>query len=150
VRRRAANKIKTGRCHMALIEWDDSFSVNVREIDLQHQKLVGMLNDFDEHLRQHPTQAFQALLDSLVEYTQYHFATEEKYFSKFSYPDARAHIEEHRTFTEKVLNVRSSFNKRGELLLFFEITNFLKDWLTTHIKGSDKAYAKCFNDNGLF
>jgi hemerythrin len=134
---------------MAFIQWDDSFSVNVREIDQQHQKLVGMLNEFEERLRQNPQQAFQALLDSLVEYTQYHFATEEKYFKKFSYPDARAHIEEHRKFVEKVLGVRSNFIKRGELILFFEITNFLKDWLTTHIKGSDKAYAKCFNDNGL-
>ena len=135
---------------MAFIQWDDSFSVNVREIDQQHQKLVGMLNDFEERLRQDPNQAFQALLDSLVEYTQYHFSTEEKYFEKFSYSDARAHIEEHRKFVEKVLDVRSSFIKHGKLILFFEITSFLKDWLTTHIKGSDKAYAKCFNDNGLF
>ena len=36
---------------MALINWDDSFSVNVAEIDQQHQTLVSMINDLNESIR---------------------------------------------------------------------------------------------------
>lgn len=133
---------------MALMEWNDGFSVNVCEIDQQHQKLVDMLNDFYERLEKNPKQAFHALVDSLVEYAKYHFATEEKYFEKFTYSDSAAHIAEHRKFEEQVLSVRNKL-KEGELVLSFEITTFLKNWLTSHIKDSDKAYAKCFNDHGL-
>lgn len=134
---------------MVFMRWDDSFSVNVREIDQQHQKLVGMLNEFYEHIGKDAGQAFRTLLDSLVEYTQYHFSTEEKYFKQFSFPESANHIQEHQKFTEKVLDVRSRlYNK--QLVISLEITTFLKDWLTHHIKGSDKAYAQFFNDHGLF
>ena len=37
---------------MVLFEWDDTYSVNVGEIDEQHQKLVGMLNDLHEAMEQ--------------------------------------------------------------------------------------------------
>ena len=134
---------------MAFMQWDDSFSVNVKEIDQQHQKLVGMINEFYEHVGKDTGQAFRALLNSLVDYTQYHFSTEEKYFKKFSYPDVSNHTEEHRKFTEKVLDVKNRLNQ-GRLVISLEITSFLKEWLTHHIKVRDKAYSKFFNDNGLF
>ena len=95
---------------MAFIEWNDSYSVNVRIIDLQHKKLIEMLNEFYEHVGKDSSQAFRTLLDSLVDYTEYHFSTEEKYFQQFAYPDAADHREIHRNFTEKVLDVRSRLN----------------------------------------
>ena len=134
---------------MAFMKWDDSFSVNVREIDLQHQKLVEMINKFYEHVGKDIDKAFRTLLDSMVEYTKYHFSTEEKYFEKFTYPDSASHTDVHKKFTEKVLDVRSRLNQ-GKAVITMEITNFLKDWLTHHIKEDDKAYGKFFNDHGLF
>lgn len=134
---------------MAFITWDDSYSVNVGEIDLQHQKLIDMISKFYEHVGKDSGQAFRTLLDSLVDYTQYHFSTEEKYFKKFAYPNAGIHSETHQQFTEKILDVRNRLNN-GKLVLSLEITAFLKDWLTHHIKESDKAYGKYFNDHGLF
>ncbi len=133
---------------MAFMSWDDSFSVNVREIDLQHQKLMGMINDFYDHVGKDSGKALRTLLDSLVEYTNYHFTTEEKYFDKFAYPDTANHKEMHRQFTEKVLDVRNRINQ-GKLVVSFEITTLLKDWLAHHIKVIDKAYSKYFNDHGL-
>lgn len=133
---------------MAFIEWDDSYSVNVRIIDLQHKKLIEMINEFYKHVGKDSSQAFRTLLDSLVDYTQYHFSTEEKYFQQFAYPDTAGHREIHRNFTEKVLDVRSRLNN-GKMVLSLEITTFLKDWLTHHIKESDKAYGKFFNHHGL-
>lgn len=134
---------------MAFMQWDSDFSVNVAEIDQQHQKLVGMLNEFYGHVGKNAGQAFRTLLDSLVDYTQYHFSTEENYFRKFSYPEAANHTEEHRQFTEKVLDVKNRLNQK-KLVLSLEITTFLKDWLTHHIKVNDKAYSGFFNKNGLF
>ena len=133
---------------MAFMKWDDSFSVNIREIDLQHQKLIGMINEFYEHVGKNSGQAFRTLLDSLVEYTEYHFSTEEKYFKRYKYPEASSHLEMHNIFTEKVLDVRDRLNQ-GEFVISLGITTFLRDWLTHHIKETDKGYSKFFNDHGL-
>jgi hemerythrin-like metal-binding protein len=134
---------------MAFMKWDDSLSVNIREIDLQHQKLISMINEFYEHVGKDSGQAFRTLLDSLVEYTEYHFSTEEKYFKRFEYPKSDTHIDMHRKFTEKVLEVRKSLNQ-GKFVISLEITSFLKDWLTHHIKQADKGYSRFFNDHGLY
>ncbi|MEK6725087.1 MAG: bacteriohemerythrin [Deltaproteobacteria bacterium] len=133
---------------MAFMKWDDSLSVNVHEIDLQHQKLIGMINEFYEYVGKDSGQAFCTLLDSLVEYTQYHFSTEEDYFKKFAYPDAGSHIEMHKIFTDKALDVRNRLNQ-GKFVVSLEITTFLKEWLMHHIKETDKEYSKFFNDHGL-
>lgn len=133
---------------MAYFTWDDSYSVNVREIDLQHQKLVGMINEFYDSVGKMPDQALFTLIGKLVNYTQYHFSTEEKYFEQFSYPGTKEHTEEHRKFTAKVLDVKKKVEE-GRLVISTEITSFLKNWLSHHIKEVDKAYSKCFNDHGL-
>ncbi|MBI5050411.1 MAG: hemerythrin family protein [Nitrospirae bacterium] len=133
---------------MALIKWDESFSVNVTEIDRQHKKLVNMINEFYDSLREDSKQAFHKLLNSLVDYTYYHFSTEEKYFDIYSYENSDSHKQEHKYFIEKINNVKNRM-ARGEFVISLEITNFLKDWLITHIKETDKKYSQCFNDNGL-
>jgi hemerythrin len=133
---------------MAFILWDDTYSVNVREIDMQHQKLIGMINQFYEYVGKDSGTAFRDLLESLVDYTHYHFSTEEKYFEKFAYPDAVNHTQMHKLFTEKVLDVRSRLS-RGQCVVSLEITTFLKDWLIHHIKEMDKAYSEHFTQHGL-
>jgi hemerythrin len=37
---------------MALIDWDASYSVQVDEIDQQHQKLIAMINELNEAMKQ--------------------------------------------------------------------------------------------------
>lgn len=133
---------------MAFMTWDESYSVNVREIDEQHRKLIEMLNAFYGHVGRDAKEAFHTLLNSLVDYTHYHFSTEERYFDLFKYPGAAAHTEAHRRFTEKVDDVRKRLLS-GQLVLSLEITVFLRDWLTEHIKGSDRAYTSHFNQSGL-
>ena len=133
---------------MAYMEWDESFSVGVEEIDSQHKKLIGMVCDFYEGIKGDHNEAFGRLLSSLLEYAVYHFETEEKYMDQFGYSDTEAHKQEHRAFTEKVLDVKKRFDD-GSLVLSLEITSFLRTWMAGHVRGADQSYSKCFTDNGL-
>lgn len=134
---------------MAFINWDDSYSVNVAEIDGQHKKLVSMINELSDAMKEgRGKEVIGNTINGLVEYTALHFKCEEDYFDKFNYSEKGAHIEEHKDFVEKVVDFKDGFEK-GKLSLSIEVLNFLKSWIQNHIKVSDKKYTKLLNDNGL-
>ncbi|MCX5829220.1 MAG: bacteriohemerythrin [Deltaproteobacteria bacterium] len=134
---------------MALIKWSDSFSVNVVEIDKQHQKLVGMINDLDDAMRQGKGKdVLGKIVNGLISYTGTHFKTEERYFDQFGYPEANSHKKEHSDFVAKVSEFKDGFEK-GKIGLTIKVMDFLSDWLQNHIKGVDKKYGPFFNDKGL-
>ena len=134
---------------MALITWNDSLSVNVEEIDKQHQKLVQIINDLHDAMREgKEKEVLGNVLTRLIDYTSCHFSTEEKYFDKFGYPDSDPHKKEHIYFLEEVLEFKKAFDE-DKVLLTIELMNFLKDWLTNHMQGSDKKFGLFLNEKGL-
>ena len=133
---------------MALITWNESYSVGVTEIDAQHQKLIELINQLHEMMRQGQAHEIEgAVLKDLIAYTKNHFSTEEKYFSRFVYPDTEVHKTAHATFTHKVLDFEKRF-AAGEKLSI-EILHFLSEWLTGHIKIVDKRYTAYFHEHGV-
>lgn len=134
---------------MALITWNESYSVNVAEIDRQHQKLIGMVNELNEAMKiGKGKEKVGKILSELVSYTVTHFKAEEKYFDQFGYPETDQHKKEHAAFIEKVTDFKSEFESRS-LFLTIEVMNFLSDWLKNHIMGTDKKYSRFFNEKGL-
>lgn len=134
---------------MALINWNSSLSVNIAEIDNQHQKLVGMINDLNEAMRQGKGKTVLGqIINGLIGYVGTHFKTEEKYFEQFGYPETDLHKKEHQEFTSKVGDFKKGF-EGGQMGLSIEVMNFLSDWLQSHIKIVDKKYAPLFIEKGL-
>jgi len=134
---------------MALMQWNDSLSVNVGMIDKQHQKLVGMINELNDAMRQGKGKDILGkTLNELVAYTGTHFKLEEKYFDQFGYSEADSHKKGHLDFVAKVYEFKDGFEK-GKLGLSISVMDFLSDWLRNHIKGVDKKYGPFFNEKGL-
>jgi len=134
---------------MALIQWSDSLSVNVGEIDRQHQKLIAMINELNDAMRQGKGKEIVAkIINGLITYTGTHFKFEEQYFDKFGYPDKDNHKKAHSDFVRKVSDFKTGYAS-GKVGLSMDIMNFLSDWLQTHIKGTDKKYSAFFNEKGL-
>jgi hemerythrin len=132
-----------------MIQWDNSLSVGVVEIDLQHQRLVKMINELNDAMRVGKSREILGkIVSGLISYVGIHFTLEEKYFTQFKYPETEPHIQEHRTFSEKVDDFAKKFQK-GELGISIELMDFLSDWLGKHIKGTDKKYTLHFNASGL-
>ncbi len=134
---------------MAVIQWSQELSVNVSEIDAQHQQLVKMLNNLDDAMRQGKgKEVLSKIINGLVDYAGTHFATEEKYFDKFKYPEADQHKAEHSAFAKKAIEFKTDF-EAGRIGLTIQVMNFLTDWLKHHIKVVDKKYGPFFNQHGL-
>ncbi|MCB1053002.1 MAG: hemerythrin, partial [Acidobacteria bacterium] len=65
---------------MAYIKWGPDLEIGHSTIDYQHRTLVNRLNDLYD-IKQSGKGGevlLQVVLDELVQYAQYHFATEEK------------------------------------------------------------------------
>ena len=134
---------------MAFINWNDSLSVKIASIDDQHKRLIVLINEFYDNVSHRSNdENISLLIRGMKDYTQMHFETEEKYMRQFKYPAYAAHKQEHDTFISKVVDVEEKFNK-GKLILSFEITSFLKEWIKSHIQGSDKKYTEFFIKNGV-
>ena len=134
---------------MAIVEWDESFSVGVHCMDEQHTVLFEMINEFYENIKKRENgNNISKLIISMRSYTMMHFVEEEGYMAQFDYPELDTHRKEHEFFLAKVAELEEK-DKHGKLILSFEIINFLKSWLTNHIKVTDKRYAEFFIERGL-
>jgi hemerythrin len=134
---------------MALIQWNDGLSVNIVEIDQQHRKLVEMINNLNDAMRQGKgKESLSKIINGLITYAGTHFRTEEKYFDQFGYPDTGKHKQEHKGFTQKVAAFKKDF-EGGKRTLSTEVMMFLSDWLQDHIKVVDKKYGPFLNAKGL-
>lgn len=134
---------------MALIDWSNDLSVNIKEIDQQHKKLVDLINTLHEAMRvgQGKT-ALEKILAELIVYTQTHFAYEESLMAKHGYATAAAHKKEHDDLAATVVDTQKQYAS-GQLVMSVEVLQFLKQWLTKHIQVTDKAYTKHFNAKGI-
>ena len=134
---------------MQLIPWNDSLSVHIDEIDRQHRRLVGMINALNDAMLQgQGKNVVGAIVNDLIAYADTHFATEETFFSRYQYPDAAAHAQEHDRFVQQARNFQRDYDA-GKIGLSVEIMKFLSSWLQEHIQGSDRKYGPYLNAKGV-
>lgn len=134
---------------MPLLEWKDDYLVDVRVIDNQHKRLVDLLNKlFDSMVAGMDKSVIVAVLDDLIHYTKTHFTTEEMYFERFNYVATKSHIAEHVKFVDQIKEFKQDFED-GKISVSQEVVDFLKNWLLSHIGGSDKQYTATFHANGV-
>jgi len=132
-----------------LFTWEDSFSVNIGVIDMQHKKLVSMVNELHQAMVEGSGKdKLGQILSDLINYTRDHFATEERLMQMHAYPDFLAHKSEHERLTEKVMDLQRRF-RSNEAGLSIEVMEFLRDWLVKHIMGCDKKYSPFLNAKGV-
>ena len=135
---------------MALIIWSDKFSVNVKAIDAQHKKLVELLNTVHDAMKEgRGREVIGETLDGLVDYTKVHFATEEKLLGNNDYPFFQGHKKIHDDMIKEVELLRLRYES-GETMLSVDVMQFLKNWLTDHIMGTDRNYSHFLNSKGIF
>jgi len=132
-----------------LFIWNDSYNTGIASIDAQHKKLVEILNQlFSAMEKGQAREILGKLLDELIQYTVTHFATEEKYFKLYGYTESITHKMEHDALTKKAVELQTQY-KAGKMVMTTQVANFLKEWLSGHILGSDKKYVPFLVGKGV-
>ena len=128
---------------MSKITWDESLSIGVELIDEQHKKWIEQINNVQaaiEARRGMPQVA--GTLDFLVDYTQFHFSTEEKYMSQTGYSELENHRARHEELKSTLDELVEDFRQEGVTEKLSEaIGTFLGNWLRNHIRVVDQAFA---------
>jgi hemerythrin len=134
---------------MAYIDWNESYSVGVKEMDDQHKKLIDLINQLHDAMKTgQASKEAGTILKGLVDYTHYHFTAEEKYLEKESYPALLTQQKMHKVFIAQIEQYQVDIVNKS-LTIGVKMNQFLKDWLMTHIVNEDKKYGKFMNDKGL-
>ena len=129
---------------MHLIQWNEEMSVHNEEIDAQHKKLIFILNNLQVAVAERQNrEVLSKIIEELLDYTQYHFSTEEKHLHLLEPKLAVKHKQEHDYFVGKIKEFKDGY-KSGRLLLSLDVLDFLNDWLVNHIMGIDQIYSKFF------
>ena len=128
---------------MKFFEWNASFATGNEEIDYQHQNLFNMANNLYEMLDSgiEMRLGVEIFLEQLIEYTDYHFSTEERFMEQTNYQEFTQHKAMHDSLRKQVIDFQKKF-KDGEADLSQELITFLKSWLLSHIQQTDTKLAK--------
>lgn len=129
---------------MEAFRWDASFQTGLGEVDEQHHRLVDLINRFSGVVEAGEGVApgeFEGVFRELAEYTQQHFAWEERLTLEWGI-DARhreLHLEAHAAFIRQLFHMRTGPQEEAAGR---ELLAFLTHWLAYHILGTDQAMAR--------
>jgi len=134
---------------MPLMTWDPSFSVQVSRCDNHHQKLFSLVNTLHQAMAQgKEAEVLQHVVHELLEYAKYHFSAEEALMEQAGYIGLEVHRIRHQEFVKQVEQFQKDLevSKTGKA---HEVLAFIKQWLATHIKHTDKRYSAHLNAKGI-
>ncbi len=131
-----------------LMVWGPKLATGISEVDDQHKKLVGMVNQLHRAMKMKMGAAEAGnILTELAEYTVYHFGHEEALFERHGYPEAGNHKRAHDKLVAQVLEFQKGFQE-GEAALTMDLMDFLKNWLQNHILETDMKYVPFLQEKG--
>lgn len=126
-------------------EFDDNLITGNEMIDNQHKELIEKINQLLEACEQSSgkIKAIQTL-GYLADYTEYHFAEEEKLQEEISYPGIDAHKKQHEALRKVVAELHEMLDEEeGPTEAFVaQVQKNVIEWLYKHIQGFDRSVAE--------
>jgi hemerythrin-like metal-binding protein len=85
----------------------------------------------------------------LIEYTEYHFAEEEKLMEEINYDDLPLQRGAHTIFISQLKGFQERIEKGEAFLVPIELSQTVVDWLLDHIAKMDKRYEETMKRHGI-
>jgi hemerythrin len=130
---------------MPIMCWNESLDVGVPAMNAEHQDILNAMNAiYDAHKAGESGGAINAQVARLGEICVRHFADEEHFMTAIGFPDLAIHRVMHAKLLEEFRDHAADIEKAGGRAndAFFQ---FLKYWLSAHIRGVDVKYGRYAN-----
>ena len=126
---------------MPKIQWCDEYSVGNQQVDDQHKKWIEIYNTAHEKMMSADEKVFGSsgvdALQDVIDYTRYHFNSEEKLMEALGFDELAYHKNLHINFVAQIEKTMEEI-KSGTLVLNSEIIKTIKNWLIHHILNEDQ------------
>jgi hemerythrin-like metal-binding protein len=123
---------------MAYFEWAEDMVIDEGAIDNDHKKLVDLVNELHDATsvgKGH--EVIEKIMTELIAYTKEHLHREEQIMEAIHFPNLERHRIGHKQFAEKLNNLQRQF-EAGSIIVASQLSTVLRDWLSLHIRRSDK------------
>ncbi len=126
---------------LRMFAWNSSYMTGIASIDAQHQNLFHIGAKLHDAMTAGKGKTvLSTILQRLLQYTEGHFAHEERLMRIHAYPDFEAHKAQHDALARQVREFQARLES-GQATMTVQLLYFLKNWLVDHIQGSDLKYA---------
>jgi hemerythrin-like metal-binding protein len=128
---------------MATIPWTKAYSVGVPAIDKDHRNLFELIDTLNRALdKKLSKEKIAKAITGLIQYTEGHFAREERVMARYGYPGIGKHRVQHRNLELLVHAIYNVFIEDPDSIDPQKLMKFLNHWLVDHIIRVDMDYAK--------
>jgi hemerythrin-like metal-binding protein len=134
------------------IEWDEKLATGLEIVDLQHRRLIRIINDLYADIgAARGEAALYKVFGELRRYADYHFGTEERLLKQHRLAPERVagHLAEHEAYRRRVADLRLRHDE-GERLVPVQVLAFVAEWWLNHIVVCDREFVTLADRDDLF
>lgn len=126
--------------------WKEEYRIGIEKIDQQHQMLFGKIEEMLNIARSSEwkvnRKGVMDILDFLIEYTDFHFETEEGFQQDRAYKSYPEHKKIHVQFKESVLAYQKMLATQYSAKTLKSFIGMLITWLVNHVCVCDRKIVK--------
>lgn len=133
---------------MAYFEWADDMVIDGGPIDGDHRKLVDLVNALHTATTDgRGADVIEGIMRELLDYTTAHLRREESLMASVGFPHLERHKMGHDHFVAQLEDLRGKFES-GSITVAAQLSTVLRDWLSLHIRRSDKELKSYLDKSG--
>jgi methyl-accepting chemotaxis protein/hemerythrin len=122
------------------VKWDKNMSVGNAELDEQHKLFFEFTNNLLlNYDNKNDKNEVLKTINSLVDFSVYHFDFEEDFLREMNYPHLDRHIDLHNSFRARVDKFKEELSKGNEEVMD-KIIIYLIRWIKEHTYVEDLDY----------
>lgn len=121
-------------------EWNESYSVGVDSLDLQHKTILSLIKELDENSNALTvSDIIMTVLPGIRKYGQEHFDYEEQIVKKYAPDQLEEQQKQHHYYNRKINEFASGMANKSENAAI-DLYMFLGTWWLKHILKWDMRY----------
>lgn len=129
----------------APMTWSAAHAVGIQALDDQHVHMAQLIDHLTAMVRDGAGgQDIVATLNRLIDYTAFHFASEEQLMTEHQLGDTGPHREAHRRLLDDIRNLPIASDLPSVSLML----RYLQEWLLRHIDGMDRELGRALVAKG--